>query len=99
MNRIVWKQLAELVTKLRGESLIVGDYQRRPLHVLDNVSYRKRLSGTCCPKQRLELQPGGNPLSQLFDCPRLVTAWDQPLCNLKPGLLTDLWHTHPSMTW
>ena len=62
----------ELAHELRGECLIVGDDQRRPLKLLDYVGHRERFAGAGHTEQRFVALPGPEPTDQLGDRLRLV---------------------------
>ena len=44
LNSVVRKELAELITQLRGECFVVRDDKRRPLHILNHVRDSERLA-------------------------------------------------------
>ena len=53
LDRVLRQELAELVAELRGERLVVGDHERRLLHLLDDPRHRRRLPGPGGAEQRL----------------------------------------------
>ena len=55
LDRVLRQELSELVAELRGERLVVGDDERRPLHLLDQPGHRRRLAGARRAEERLEL--------------------------------------------
>ena len=62
LDRVVREELAELVAELRGQRLVVGDHERRPLDLLDDPGHRRRLAGAGRAEHRLEALAGlGRP--------------------------------------
>ena len=57
LDRVRREELAELVAELRGERLVVGDHERRPLDLLDDPRHRRRLAGAGRAEQRLVALP------------------------------------------
>ena len=55
LDRVVGEELAELGVQLGGERLVVGEDERRPVGVLDDLGQRERLARAGRPEQR----PGG----------------------------------------
>ena len=53
LDRVPGQELAELVAELRGERLVVGDHERRLLHLLGDPRHRRRLPGAGGAEQRL----------------------------------------------
>jgi len=76
VNRVFREELVELVAKLCGKGLVVGDHQRWPLHGLDDVGDSERLSGSGRPEERLKLHSRRDPLGKLCDRSRLVPPWN-----------------------
>jgi hypothetical protein len=70
----VREELAELVAELRGERLVVGDDEARPLDLLDDPGHRRRLAGARRPQHRLEALAGLDSLRELGDRARLVAV-------------------------
>ena len=70
LDRVVGEELPELVTELRGKRLVVGDDERRLLHLLDRPRHRRRLAGAGGAEERLEAvscaQAGGELLDRLW---------------------------------
>ena len=76
---------AELVAQLRGQRLVVGDDQRRPLDGLDRRRHRHRLAGTGRAEQRLEALAGLDPLGKGLDGRRLIGGRDERAVKLECG--------------
>ena len=55
LDRVVREELAELGVELRGERLVVGEDQGRPVDLLDDLGQRCR----SCPSRSLQGAPGG----------------------------------------
>ncbi len=74
-DRIIGEELLELVTKLGSQRLIVGQNQRRALHLLDNIGHGKGFSRSRGTEQGLMLLAFLQPRHELFDSLRLVASW------------------------
>ena len=70
---VVRKELAQLRTQLRRQCLIVCQYQRRLLYLLNDIRHGKRLAGTGDTEQRLFFKSQLNALRQLLNGFRLVS--------------------------
>ena len=68
LDGVVREELAELVAELGGERLVVGDHERRTLHLLDDPRHRRGLAGAGRAEERLvalaRLEPGGERLDR-----------------------------------
>ena len=53
LDRVVWKELAELGAELGGERLVVAQHQRRLLHELDHARHRHRFAASGNAQERL----------------------------------------------
>ena len=53
LDRVVGEELPQLVAELGGQRLVVGDQERRLLHLLDDPGHRRRLAGPGRAEQRL----------------------------------------------
>ena len=72
LDRVVGEELAELVAELRRQRLVVGDHERRLLHLLDRPRHRRRLAGAGCAEERLEPVSAVEAGGELLDRERLV---------------------------
>ena len=81
---IVGEILLELRCQLSRQSLVMRDYQRRTLHLLDDVRYRVSLARTRHSQQRLMLQSQfTSAFHQLIDRMRLVALRLKLMLNRK----------------
>ena len=76
LDRVRRKELAKLVAELRGERLVVGDHERRPLDLLDDPRHRRGLARSRRAEQRLVLLACPQPIGQRRDRTRLVARRD-----------------------
>ena len=80
LDRVLREELAELVAELRGERLVVGDHERRLLHLLDDPRHRGRLARARRAEQGLIAVPRLMLLGERRDRLRLVAgglyAWE-----------------------
>src|SRR5262249_16869563 len=74
LDRVVGKELPELVAELRGESLVVGDDECRLADLLDDPRPGRRLAGAGRTEQRLVAVPLQDTLCELADRLRLVAG-------------------------
>ena len=72
LDCVVGEELAELVAELRGQRLVVGDHERRLLHLLDRPRHRRRLAGAGSAEERLESVSFAQAGRELLDRLRLV---------------------------
>ena len=64
LHRVVGEELLELRAQLGGQGLVVGQHQRGPLHLLDDLGHGKGLAGSGNAQQHLLLQPVLDALRQ-----------------------------------
>ena len=76
--------------ELRGECFVVGQDERGPVHLLDDLGHGKGLARTGDAEQRLVLLAGGESGEDLFDGAALITARLVVADELKVHLLTYL---------
>ncbi len=72
LDHVVGEELAELVAKLRGKRLVVGDHEARPLHLGDRRRHREGLAGAGGAEQGLKAISLAQALGQSRDRLRLV---------------------------
>ena len=72
LDRVAREVRPELVAQLRGERLVVGHDQRRPLHGLDRRRHRHRLARARGAEQRREAITAIDALGELRDRLRLI---------------------------
>ena len=72
LDLVLGEELAELVAELRGQGLVVGDHQRRPLDPLDHAGHRERLAGAGRAEQGHEALVRRRGPRQRLDRLRLV---------------------------
>ena len=72
LDRVVRKELAHLAKELRGQRLVRGHDQRRPLQPLDHLRHRERLARASHTEQRLVGQPALEPVDQFFNRTGLI---------------------------
>ena len=72
LHRVVGEELLELRAQLGGQGLVVGQHQRGPLHLLDDLGHGKGLAGSGNAQQHLLLQPVLDALRQRGNGLRLV---------------------------
>ena len=86
LDRVVGEERAELVAQLRGERLVVGDHERRPLHRLDHAGHRHRLAGAGRAEQGLEALAASTPSAM----PAIACGWSavgvKTASSLKSGI-------------
>ena len=73
-DRVVREEFLELRVELRGERLVVGQNQRRPIDLLDDVGHREGLAGAGDAEQCLVPIAGVQPFDQLVDRLGLVSG-------------------------
>ena len=66
--------LAELIAQLCGQSLVVGNNERGPTGVGDEIGHREGLAGTGHPKQRLVTLTSSEPFLNCRDGVRLIAG-------------------------
>ena len=67
LDRVLGEELAELAVQLRGERLVVGQDERRPLGGLDGPGDRRGLARAGRAEQRLVAKPLGQAVGQAGD--------------------------------
>ena len=74
LDRVLGEELPELVAELRGERLVVGDDERRLLHLLDHPRHRGRLAGPGRAEERLVALARAQPFGERGDRGGLVAG-------------------------
>ena len=74
LDRVLREELAELGVELRGERLVVGQHERRPVGPGDDLAHRVRLSAARDPEQDLVVEALGDAVGQRLDRRRLVAG-------------------------
>ena len=74
LDGVVREELAELGVQLGGQRLVVGQHQRRPVHLLDDGRDRERLAGAGRSEQDLVVEPLAQAVDELVDRDRLVAG-------------------------
>ena len=69
---IIWEKSFELTGQLGGQSLVVGNHQGRPLHLLNQLGYGKGFACTSSSQQYLSLLTIFNTGRQCFYSLRLI---------------------------
>ena len=87
-DRVPWEELFELGVKLRGQSFVMRNDERRPVQLLDHVRNGESFTGTGNAEQCLVPIAGLDRLNQLRDCLSLVAAWFVVRFELKRHLVT-----------
>ena len=87
LDRVLGQQLAELGVQLRGQRLVMGQHQRRPLQLLDDMGHHEGLAGAGGAEQRLMLLAAAQPVDELRDRLRLVAG------RLEVGDDLKVWHS------
>ena len=90
LDGVVREVLAELVAELRGQRLVVGDHERRPVDALDHARHGVRLAGRGRAQKRLVAVAAVDALDQLGDRPRLVAGGLVGGGNLQVGHVLSL---------
>ncbi len=86
LDRVVGKELAELLVELRGERLVVRHHQRRTPDRLDHLGSGEGLAGAGGAQQDLVLQASLQPIDQRRDGGRLVAG------RLERGVDLEIGH-------
>jgi hypothetical protein len=74
MDGVIGEKGLELREKLGSKCFVVGDYERRPLELGNNIGHGKGLTRARYAKQNLiAYTPPGIP-HQLFNSPRLIPS-------------------------
>jgi hypothetical protein len=76
----------ELLVELGGESLVVGEDDRGPVHLRDHGGHGERLPGAGHAEEHLVLVPALEPVQELGDRPRLVSPGLEVAHQLEPGV-------------
>ena len=71
---VIREEALKLVKQLSCQGLVVRDDQGRTLDLFDDICQGKGLAGPGYSEKNLVLPPGKDPLLQLLDGSRLVTA-------------------------
>ena len=74
LDRVVREEVAELRVQLRGEGLVVGEDERRPLGGLDDLGDRQRLAGPGRAEQDLVVEALREAVGQALDRLGLVAG-------------------------
>jgi len=75
VHRVVWEKLFEFSVELGSERLVVRDYQRRLVDLLNDVGHREGLAGTGCPEKDLMLLIVQNVFGEGINGCGLVAGW------------------------
>ena len=75
LDSVLGEELAQLVAELRRKRFVVGQHQRRPTRLGDDVGHRERLTRACRSKQRLITLSVVQSLNELINGRRLVALW------------------------
>ena len=75
LDGVVREELAELCVELRGQRLVVGEHEGRPVGGLDRPGDRGRLAGAGSAEQHLVAQAAGQAVGQALDGSGLVAGW------------------------
>ena len=71
---VAGEELLELVVELGGERLVVGQDERGPVGLLDDLGHGEGFAGAGDAEQHLVLLAGGEPFDELFDGAGLVAS-------------------------
>ena len=74
LNGVVRKKTFEFGVKLRGESFVVRNHERRAIYIFDDIRDRKSFSRTRDTEQRLVFRAGNNSGGQFLNRLRLVAG-------------------------
>ena len=85
LDGVVREELSKFGVELSGQRLVVGQDQRRLLHLLDHLRYDVRLAGAGSTQQRLVLVSLADTLHQRCNGLRLVAGRLKVGDDLKPG--------------
>ncbi len=83
MHGSIRKELTIFLGELGGESLIVGNDERRLIVLGNDICHSERLSRTCDSEQGLLSQTLLETFYQTFDRIRLVAGWFVFRCELE----------------
>ena len=72
LHRVLREELLKLAVKLRRQRLIMGNHQRRLLHLLDQIRHREGLAGPRHAHQSLIFPALRDPRGKSVDRLRLV---------------------------
>ena len=89
-DRVLREELAELGVQLGGQRLVVGQHQRRPVHLGDDRSQTERLARPGRSEQDLMMQSRVEPVDELLDRQRLVTGGFERSDELQVSHATNL---------
>ena len=85
LDRVVREELPELLVELRSQRLVVGQDQRRPLHLLDDIGHRECLPGPRDAEQHLVLVAAHDAIDELLDSLWLITGRGEGGAELEVG--------------
>ena len=74
LDGVVREELAELGVELRGKRLVVGDHERRPVGLLDDLRHREGLAGPGGAQQRLVALSALDTVDELGDRVGLIAG-------------------------
>ena len=74
LDRVLGEELAELGVELCSKRLVVGDHERRPIGLLDDLRHRERLAGPGGAQQRLVALSAFDTVNELGDRVGLIAG-------------------------
>ena len=89
LDRVVGEEVAELGAELRGEGLVVGEDEGRPVELGDDVGHGERLARAGDAEQRLGAVAGVESLDQAVDRVGLIAGWPVVGAEFERSGVTD----------